>query len=272
MTGALAAWVLLASSVQPAGSSELREARFHELLRTYPERPPAETFRQVAALIEEGAFAQRDRAEYWMGSARLAAGDRDGARRWFERVGRDYPGSVWEERSWLGLADAAAQERSFGEALRWCARAQAAADAAVREIAGITAANVRTLQRRQRFAFIAGAIAIGILLYFAIGARRGPFLPVPAETRIVVPVLAVLAILSTRVDPAPRGAVLTICCAGALLSFLGGVRLRALRPRLPGRLLQASLALVALACIGYVAVYRFDLVGMVAETFRARPE
>ncbi len=262
----------LASSLQPPASSAFREQRFVELLRTYPERAPAETFRQVAALIEDGPFPQRDRAEYWMGSARLATGDRDGARSWFDRVGRDYPGSVWEERSWLGLADAAAQERSFGEALRWCARAQAANDAAVREIGGITAANVRTLQRRQRIAWIAGAVAIGIALFLAAGARRGPFLPVPAEARILVPVLAVLAILSTRVDPAPRGAVLTICAAGALLSFIGGVRLRALRLPLSGRLVQASLALIALACTGYVAVYRFDLVGMVAETLRGRPE
>lgn len=259
-------------AIAQLASGEARQARFVELLRTYPERPPAETFRQVAALIEEGPFAERDRAEYWIGSARLAAGDRDGARGWFERVSRDYPGSVWHERSWLGLADAAAQERRFGEALRWTARASNARDAAVREIAAITAARVRVLQRRQRIAWAAAALAAAIVAWLAVGARRGALLPIPAETRIVLPVLAVVALLSTRVDPAPRGAVLTICATGAVLSLLSGWRLRAVRPGVRGRLVHASLALVALACMAYVALDRADLLGMVAETFRVGPE
>ncbi|HEY4730996.1 MAG TPA: hypothetical protein VIH41_07700, partial [Myxococcales bacterium] len=205
-----------------ADATDAREARFLHLLRTYPERPPAETFRQVAQLIDDGAFPQHDRAEYWMGSAALAAGDRESARRWLTRVGRDHPGSVWEERSWLGLGDAAAQERSYGEARVWYARAQAGTDPAVRELGHISDGHARTLQRRQRMAWAAGAVALAIAGFFALGGRRARWIPLPAETRIVLPVLAVLALLSTRVDPAPRTAVLTLCAGGALLSLLSG--------------------------------------------------
>jgi tetratricopeptide (TPR) repeat protein len=245
------------------------EDRFAELLRTYAERPPAETLRQVERLVEQGPFEGRDRAEYWMGSARLALGDFAGARQWFSRLSRDYPGTAWDERGWLGLGDAASAERRYGEALRWYAKARGASDAAVRELGQIDFARARTLQVRQRLAWAAGLVALAIAALFAAGARK--LLPVPAEARIVAPVLAVLAVLSTRVDPAPRAAVLTICAAGVVLSYLCGVRLRTLRG-LPSRLGHALLALVALGCVAYVAVYRANLVSMVEETFRAGPD
>src|ERR1700682_4104022 len=140
MIGALL--LSLAASTEPSA----REERFLFLLHTFPERPPAETFRQMEKLIEEGPFPQHDRAEYWMGSAALAAGDRESARRWFARVAKDHPASVWEERGWLGLGDAAAQERGYGEALVWYGRAQAATDAAVREVGRISDGQVRTFQ------------------------------------------------------------------------------------------------------------------------------
>jgi hypothetical protein len=262
--------VILALLLCAAAPPLSREERFQELLRTYPERPPAQTFRQVAQLVEEGPFEGRDRAEYWMGSARLALGDGEGARQWFSRLSRDYPGSVWDERGWLGLGDAASGERRYGEALRWYAQAQRGSDAAVRELGQIDFARARAMQFRQRLAWGAGAVALAILALLA-GGTRGGLLPVPAEARIVAPVLAVLAVLSTRVDPAPRAAVLTICAGGALLSYLCGLRLRTLRG-LPARLGHALLALLALGCLAYVAVYRANLVSMVVETFRAGPD
>src|SRR4051812_28685824 len=66
---------LAITQIPPEAVAAAREDRFLHLLRTYPERPPTETFRQVAQLIDEGPFPERDRAEYWIGSARLAAGD-----------------------------------------------------------------------------------------------------------------------------------------------------------------------------------------------------
>jgi len=108
--------------------------------------------------------------------------------------------------------------------------------------------------------------------FFALGGRRVRWIPLPAETRIVLPVLAVLALLSTRVDPAPRAAVLTLCAGGALLSLLSGARLRALGAGRAARLTHALLGLLALVCVAYVAVYRADLIGMVKETFRIGPE
>jgi hypothetical protein len=255
-------------SAAAAAAAVTRQQHFTELLRTYPDRPPAETFRQVAALVDEGPFEEHDRAEYWIGNARLVSGDRDGARAWFARLWRDHPNSVWTERSWLGMGDAAASERDFGAALQWYARAAQSHDAAVRELSRIDAKQTRVLLRRQRLAWLFGALSFGIaLLFFAQGFRR--LWPLPAETRIVLPVLAVLALLSTRIDPAPRTAVLTLVLGGAVLSVLSGARLAA-APR--NRLLHALLGLVCLAGLGFVAVYRADLVGMLFETFRTGPE
>jgi len=264
----------LPSPILSPGSDTSRQDRFQYLLRTYPDRPPAETFREVAQLIEEGPFAERDRAEYWIGSARLAAGDRAGARAWFARLGRDYPGSVWEQRSWLGLGDAAGQERNYGPALDWYRRAQGASDAAVRELGQISATQAVILRTRQRIAWLSGAIALCIGAFFLISSLRHgvrPW-PVPAEARIVLPVLCVLALLSTRIDPAPRTAILQLCAGGALIALLSGMRLRAVRPRVPGKLVHAALALFALLCVAWIALYRGDLIGMVQETFRAGPD
>jgi hypothetical protein len=250
------------------------EEQFLQLLRTYPDRPPAETFRRVEQLIEQGPFEERDRAEFWIASAALAQGDRAKARNWFGRLARDYPGSVWEERSWLGLGDAAAQERDYGTALGWYARSQSARDAAVRELGHISEGQARLLRARQRLAVACAGLALCIAAFFAASAlRRGarPW-PLPAETRVVLPVLGVLALLSLRIDPAPRNAVLQLCAGGALVSLLSGMRLAAVRPRGLPRALHVGLALAALVCVGFVALYRSDLIGMVQETFRAGPE
>lgn len=266
--------ILSRGSDTHAEDAARREARFLDLLRTYPNRPPAETFRQVAQLVDEGPFPERDRAEYWIGSARFAAQDRPGARLWFSRLARDYPGSVWEERSWLALGDAAAQEGDFALALTWYRRAAGAGDAAVRELARLDEQQARLLQRRQRFAWAAGAAALSIAAFFALSAirARAAVRPLPAETHVVLPVLGVLSLLSLRLDPAPRLAVLELCAGGAVLSLLSGLRLRAVPLRPLGRALHAALALAALFCVAYLAVYRGDLVGMVQETFRAGPE
>jgi hypothetical protein len=113
-----------------------------------------------------------------------------------------------------------------------------------------------------------------VAAFFALSWRRarGAFWPVPAEARIVLPVLAVLALLSVKVDPAPREAILVLCGGGALLVYLSGLRLRALRLRGPSKALHAILALAAVVCLAYVAVYRGDIFGMVLETLRVGPE
>ncbi len=252
-----------------------RQERFLYLLRTYPQRAPRDTLAQVEQLIGEGEFPEHDRAEYWMGSAWLALQEGEVARRWFERVGRDHPGSVWVERSWVGLGDVAAQERRYGAALGWYAKAEGARDEAVREMGRVSARSTQVLRARQRLAWAAGGLAVIVAGLLAESLRRrGPvrLWPLPAEARIVLPVLGVLALLSARQDPAPRAAILELCAGAALLVTLSGLRLRAASPRGAARALHAAGTLAALGALAYVAVYRGGLVGMLLETLRAGPE
>ena len=204
--GGVAAVALLTLAAGSAATSDstsaaARQERFLHLLRTYPQRPPRDTLAQVERLVEEGSFPDHDRAEGWLGSAWLALQEREAARRWFARVASDHPASVWVERSWLGLGDAAAQERRYGVALDWYAKARAARDAAVREMGRISERSTLTLRERQRWAWAAGGIALVVsgLLAASLGRHRPLRLwPLPAEARIVFPVLAVLALLSVR--------------------------------------------------------------------------
>jgi len=261
-------------STSAPGPSGERQERFLYLLRTYPQRAPRDTLGQVEGIVEEGDFAEHDRAEYWMGSAWLALQERERARKWFGRVAKDHPGSVWVERSWLGLGDAAAQERQYGVALDWYGKAGTARDQAVREMGRVSALSTRTLRARQRWAWAAGGVALAIagLLAASLGRHRPLRLwPLPTEARIVVPVLAVLALLSVRQDPEPRAAILELCTGAALLVTLSGWRLRAVSPRGAARALHAAGTLAALGALVYVAVYRGGLVGMLLETLRAGP-
>ncbi len=223
-------------------------------MRTYPQREPRETLARVEQLIVEGEFLDHDRAEYWMGSAWLALQEVDRARGWFERVGRDHPGSVWVERSWMGMGDAAAHDRRYGEALEWYAKAEGARDQAVREMARVSARSTQALRVRQRLAWAAGGLAVVVAGLLAASLRRhGPvrFWPLPAEARIVI---------------------LELCAGAALLVTLSGLRLRAASPRGAARALHAAGTLAALGALAYVAVYRGGLVGMLLETLRAGPE
>jgi tetratricopeptide (TPR) repeat protein len=274
LCAALASALAAAAATSTAPAADAREERFLELLRSYPQRPPADTFAQAEVLIAAGPFRERDRAEYWIGSARLAAGDRDGARAAFARLSRDYPGSAWAERSLLGLGDAAAQERRYGAALEEYARGAAARDPAVRELARISSLQTRVLRTRQRWAFGCGALAAAVAVYLLASflRHRGRLLPLPAELRVVGPVLAVLALLSARTDPAPRKSILELCATGLALVLLSALRLRAASPRGAARALHVAVTLLALGCAFYAIVYRGDLVGMVLETFRAGPE
>jgi len=255
--GGIAAAVLLGIAAGAATSDSTRamarQEKFLYLLRSYPQRPPRDTLGQVEQLVQQGDFPDHDRAEAWLGSAWLALQERQAARRWFERVARDHPGSVWVERSWLGLGDAAAQEREMGR---------------------VSEQSTLTLRERQRWAWTAGGVALVIvgLLAASLGRHRPLRLwPLPAEARIVLPVLAVLALLSVRQDPAPRAAILELCMGAAFLVTLSGLRLRAASPRGAARALHAAGTLAALGALAYVAVYRGELVGMVLETLRAGP-
>src|SRR5205807_1195234 len=90
--------------------------------------------------------------------------------------------------------------------------------------------------------------------YWLGSALHAPFglWPLPAEARIVLPVLAVLALLSVRQDPAPRAAIFELCTGAALLVTLSGLRLRAASPRGASRFLHAAGTLAALVALAYV--------------------
>ena len=273
-----------------AGTPEARQQQFIELLRTYPQRPVAESHRLAEALVDAGPFAERDRALYWLGSARLSAKDLPGARGSFARLRREHPGSAWVERATLGEAEACGLERDYACALRWLEQAKAARDPAVRELGRLSTAQVTTLLARRRIAIAGLAFAAAVLSWLvgsfwrrrqrAILSTRigGPLahtvaiLPLPIEVAALLPVLGMLALLSVRQDPAPRAAVLQICAAGALLVTASGLRMRAAAPGAAERVLQIAATALALAACVYAAVWRADLIAMVLETIRAGPE
>jgi len=273
--------------------AQQRQQKFLYLLRTYPQRPPDQTLGQVEQLIEQGPFPERDRCLFWLGSARLSLGDRQAARAWFARLAREYPDSVWVQRSFLGLAEASAAEHDFNDSLSWYSRADHSKDAAVRELARIARPNVLTLQKRQHLAWAcAAALALGLLGLLAAIARRASTSAVwlsspslrsrlqailralapPAEARILLPLLAVLALASLAQDRAPRQATLELCIAGGVLSWLSGAFLRGRLLARAQRLVFALWVLLLLGCGAYLAVWRHDLVGMVLETWRAGPD
>jgi hypothetical protein len=269
------ALLLVAAAGPESAGPGARQARFLELLRTYPSRPSTESVALVTALIDEGPFAERDRALFWLGSVRLNALDLPSARAFFARLRREHPGSPWLERADLGEADACAVERDYGAALEWLQRASAASDPAVRELARLSTAQLQALRVQQRWTYAAGAFAILIvgLWLVALWRRRPlPLWPLPDEARVLLPVLGVLAVLSLRIDPAPRAAVLQLCAAGALLVILSGLYRRAANPGRALRALQTASTVLALGACFWVAIYRHDLVNMVLETFRAGPE
>ena len=143
----------------------------------------------------------------------------------------------------------------------------------MRELARISSAQVEILRARQRWAFACTAFALAVALWLLWSWRRsGGGAALPTELRVVWPVLAVVALLSLRTDPAPRAAILAICAAGAFLTWLSGVRLRATSPRGLAKGAHVALTLSAFLAAAWAAVYRADLVGMVLETFRAGPE
>jgi len=273
-----------------ANASEALQRQFIDLLRTYPQRPVAESHRLVEALVDAGPFAERDRALYWLGSARLSAKDLPGARGSFARLRREHPGSAWVERATLGEAEACGLERDYACALRWLEEAKVARDPAVRELGRLSTAQVKDLVSRRRIAVgglvFAAAVLIFLLASFwrrrqraILSTRIGDplrhavaILPLPTEVTVLLPVLGMLALLSVRQDPAPRAAVLQICAAGALLVTASGLRLRAAAPGAAQRVLQIAATVLALAACVYAAIWRADLYAMVLETIRAGPE
>jgi hypothetical protein len=294
----LAAFALGSPSITRADdAADTREKQFTYLLRTYPERPPDVTLGQVAQLVDQGPFAERDRAIFWIGSARLSLADHAAARVWFAKLSREHPDSVWVQRSYLGLAEAAAFEHHFDEALSWYSRADQSSDATVRELARISRPQVMTLQRRQKIGWLCGALVAAAMLLLLVSTLRAArlasnappnaksdakpesfaqlirrALAPPAEARILLPLLLVVAIASLGQDSAPRGAALELCIAGGVLVWLSGAFLRAHPLALPKRAAYALGLLVILGCGAYVAIWRHDLVGMVQETWRAGPD
>ncbi|MBS2025245.1 MAG: hypothetical protein JST92_22825 [Deltaproteobacteria bacterium] len=264
------------SVIAAPSPEDQREARFTELLRTYPERLPAVTLGMVARLLDEGPFAEHDRALYWLGSANQALGERALALQWYARLAKEHPDSIWVERSYLGQADLAAQQRHFGTALEFHARAEKSRDPAVRELARLASMQVHTLQNRQRAAWACQLFAALVALFLLRSAWRARGLsalwPLPTEARILLPVLLVIGLLAFRQDPAPRFAIYEASFGGFVLAWLSGARLSSVKLSRAQRLLHGLLVVVTFAGLAYTAVWRSDLVGMVLETIRAGPE
>jgi len=276
--GGLTALLLAAALTIPAAGQDALDARnlrFLSLLRSYPQRSPRDTVAQVERLVDEGDFAEHDRAEFWIASVLFSLNDGDAARRWFTRLQHDHQDSVWAERSFLSLGDAATQERRYALAVDWYGKAMSAKDESVREIARVSMPTVKALRSRQILAWAAGAVVVAAAALLGVSlVRHRPLVvwPLPVEARVVLPVLFVLALLSTRLDAPQRAVVLELCAGSALLVILSGLRLRAAWPRGGARAVHAAGTLAALVALAYVAVYRGGMVGMLLETFRAGPE
>ncbi len=90
----------------------------------------------------------------------------------------------------------------------------------------------------------------------------------PGEVLFVAPIALVLAGVATTGNPLVARAVWTLAIAGVAIAWLSGALLAAR----PGRLWIAGVALVAAACVAYLALDHGSLATMIAETWRTGPQ
>jgi len=195
---------------------------------------------------------------------------RGGGSRGWERPSRVGLG----ERSWLGMGDAAAQERRYGAALEWYAKAEERGRGGARDRPRLGAND----------AGAARPAAPGLGGGRPGGGRRGAPGSVAAASWARAPLAAARRGTDRHSRARSPGPPLRAAGSGAARRHSRALRGRglaghSLRPAPPRRLaagaaraLHAAGTLAALGALAYVAVYRGGLVGMLLETLRAGPE
>ena len=261
------------------GAEPWRE--YQAVLNGYATRPRAESMRRIEALLAGTPdFPAAPQATLFLAGTYRDAGRTAEARARYREIVARWPRSEPASRAWQELGALAIQAgrwdeaRTDFEALRSFGNPdlERAADDAL-----VTVRREHHLALLYRYALLALALFAALhaaLIALPRRAARPEWLPV--ELRLYLPLAGLFALVALTENRAIAEATTTIVLGGALIVWLtaNALRCRPPAPRtwLPRAAAHALACLLAVSCLGFVAIHRAYLTTLVAETVSFGPE
>jgi len=242
---------------------------------------PQEALGQLEALVRanpaypRNALARRALARGWE-----EEGDRERGMTWLRDPKTPDPG----QRMRLDLARMLVRDGALAEARAIARDASTRTDADRPAFVEVLASADREERRFWRLAALWGglgllAIAATIALRRAAGSWRVAARRIarpPVEVVFLLPFAALLIIVAETGNPLVARAVRTIVIAGVAVAWISGALLEAVRARgavgVTRTVIQAALAVLAVAIAAYLAIDRDRVVELLLETFRGGHE
>jgi predicted negative regulator of RcsB-dependent stress response len=241
---------------------------------------PKPALTELEALVTKNpGYPRTALAMVLIAHARERDGDAASALAWLRRASPVAPAS---DRTYVRaeLVRALLRAEQIDDARAELARIEAPPVAA--ELRGeLSRAERRQLVRWLLWGLLAAIAVIAVIaLRRAAGAWRAAgrrLVRPPAEALYFVPIAAVLVIVAATGNPLVARAVRTIAIAGAVVAWISGavldaVRARAGRVRFRRAALHAVIAALAVAAATYIAVDRDRMIDLVIETWHSGPQ
>ena len=260
---------LLAAFLLPAQTdpSSVAAGELERIKRGLVEEPSGEWPAQAEALVDRWPTTEAaGRALVWLGELAYQANQFDLARERFSQVEKRFPKGEVASLAARGLGDVAFKQGHWREAIR-AYEAGLAADPPplLSDELRQKRQSASREQTRLELEWAAWLALVLFVLWF------GPALmtikpELPVETRMLLPVYAILIGVAWPRDPNVRMAILYLALGSlAIVSIAFGAWKATSRSRI---VLNGVMLLVANLAVGYIALRRAGIVDMLFETFK----
>ncbi len=259
--------------------------RFQTILKEFPNRSLGTSEAMAIGVLRDfPSWSGAHRIQLWLASSARSRGDLEAAESYYEQIDSgDAPRSA-KLQALFGTSEIYVIRGQYESANRLLDSLDTRTDLSQGEVE--SAAELReklhTSQNRSRLLQLSLVVFFAMLVSFLVllkkhcatwatfsQALRKP----PNEFFYLLPICLLFVIMAMTGHEEIGPAVAIICGGGLVVSWFAGVTMSAMSPLTPGKaILSASLATAATLSLCYFALYRSQLLDLVATTVRFGPE
>jgi len=259
--------------------------RFQTILKEFPNRSlDTSEAMAIGVLRDFPNWSGAHRIQLWLASSARSRGDLEAAKSYYEKIeSGDAPRSA-KLQALFGASEIHVIRGQYESANRLLDSLDARTDLSQGEVE--SAAELReklhTSQNRSRLLRLSLVVFFAMLVAFLVLLKRhcaswpalGRALRTPPnEFFYLLPICLLFVIMAMTGHEEIGPAVAIICGGGLVVSWFAGVTMSAMSPLTPGKaILSAGFATAATLSLCYFALYRSQLLDLVATTVRFGPE
>ncbi|MBL4637232.1 MAG: tetratricopeptide repeat protein [Kofleriaceae bacterium] len=259
--------------------------RFQTILKEFPNRSLDTSEAMAMAVLRDFPhWTGAHRIQLWLASSARSRGDLEAAESYYDEIrSGDAPRSA-KLQALFGASEIHVIRGQYDSAIRLLDSLDTRTDLSQGEVESATELRekLHTSQNRSRLLQLSLVVFSTMLVSFLVLLKRhcaswsafGRALRTPpSEFFYLLPICLLFVIMAMTGHEEIGPAVAIICGGGLIVSWIAGVTMSAMSPLTPGKaILSAAFATAATSSLCYFALYRSQLLDLVATTVRFGPE